>query len=419
MWVASTCEQQNLLACEAAKARDVLPGPKGKPLPQGKFAPRRSPDPIVYGALFIAAVVTGWQPQAVAVNCADAAPRTTSDFAAEGPFPVGVTTVTFTDTSRPTPPNGSFAGAAVRTLVTEIWYPATAAGRDAPVNVAGAPYPVVVHSHGFLDNRNGEAYLAQHLASRGFVVAAPDYPLSNGAAPGGATVADVSNQPGDWSFVLDGVLARFGSAADPDRVGASGLSLGGLTTLLVTFHRDLRDTRVKAALPIAPASCFFTGRFFKTTAPPMLVLQGDSDQLVPIRENGRRAYRHAPQPKLEVELRNGSHTGFAGVAVTFDQSQHFDGVGCAALAGRDLTIALPGGTDAGISATDCLMPCREPIPAGPSMGATRQHDLTRVTAAAFFEGYLRDDVSARCFLSRTARREASDIRVRSHGVPGS
>src|SRR3990172_4593633 len=120
--------------------------------------------------------------------CAGVPSRTNADFAA-GPFPVGVKTVTFVDASRPTPANGTFPGAPQRTLVTEIWYPALAAGRDAPVDLSGAPYPIVVHSHGFLDNRNGEAYVGQHLASRGFVVAAPDYPLSNGGAPGGATLA--------------------------------------------------------------------------------------------------------------------------------------------------------------------------------------------------------------------------------------
>src|SRR5205823_7649068 len=114
--------------------------------------------------------------------------------------------------------------------------------------------------HGFMDSRNGEAYLARHLASHGYLVAAPDFPLSNGAAPGRATVADVPNQPGDLSFIIDQLLAdaTYGASADGDHIGPSGLSLGGLTTLLATFHPRFRDPRILASLPIAPASCMLT-----------------------------------------------------------------------------------------------------------------------------------------------------------------
>ena len=47
----------------------------------------------------------------------------TDDVAASG------TTCQYVDATRPTPPNGSFPGAPSRTLPTEIWYPATQAGR--------------------------------------------------------------------------------------------------------------------------------------------------------------------------------------------------------------------------------------------------------------------------------------------------
>jgi len=184
-------------------------------------------------------------------TCREVAPRTTADFTNPGPYPVGVKTFTYVDPSRSTDPSGSYPGAPDRTLVTEVWYPAQTAGRDELLDPNSGPYPVVVHSHGFLDSRVGLLYLTEHLASRGYIVAAPDYPLSNGGLGEDATVEDVGNQTDDWSFVLDQVLAEFGAAADPARVGASGLSLGGLTTYLVTYHRDLRDPRVRAAAPLA------------------------------------------------------------------------------------------------------------------------------------------------------------------------
>src|SRR5215470_10769605 len=137
---------------------------------------------------FVLICPLGRLPAAHATGCGQVAPRTSAEFGAAGPYAVGVRTATYVDSSRPTPPNGAFAGAPDRTLVTEIWYPALSAGRDMPVDASGGPYPVIVHSHGFRDNRLGESYVTEHLASRGFIVASASYPLSRAGAPGGATV---------------------------------------------------------------------------------------------------------------------------------------------------------------------------------------------------------------------------------------
>jgi predicted dienelactone hydrolase len=360
-----------------------------------------------------------------AEGCCDGlAPRATSEFAEEGSYPVGVKTFTFVDTSRPTMPNGDFPGAPDRTLVTEVWYPAATAGRNATFDASGAPYPVIVHSHGFLDVRTGESYLTENLASHGYIVAAPDYPLSNGTAPGGATVDDVPNQPGDWSFVLDHVLAEFGTGADATRVGASGLSLGGLTTSLVTYHRDLRDPRIRAAVSLAGPACMFTRDFFRTTETPLLIVFGDSDQLVPFAKNGRRSFGLAGAPKILVRLREGSHTGFSGFAIFFDQSQHFDGIGCAAIA-SGLESSEPNtawesfaGEDVGVRIDPrfCPLPCQKPVPNGPSMAALRHETLTKASETAFFDAYLKEDDSARCFLREDFADQNDDIKVRSRGM---
>ena len=50
---------------------------------------------------------------------------------------------------------------------------------------------------------SGGAYLAEQLASLGYVVVAVDYPLTNGLAPGGPDVKDVVNQLADVSFLID------------------------------------------------------------------------------------------------------------------------------------------------------------------------------------------------------------------------
>ena len=273
-------------------------------------------------------------------GCRGAPARQTADFASRGPRPVGVRTFHFVDQTRATPPHGSFAGTPFRPLDIEVWYPAATppagtALRDAPLDSGGAPYPLVLYGHALQDSRLGEAYLAEHLASRGYVVAAVDFPLGKLGAPGGATPDDLANQPGDLRVVLEHLLAGDGGlagAVDAERVGASGLSLGAATVMLLAYDRDLRDRRVRAVLPIAPAfSCAFTRAFYKGVRLPLLVLQGDADGLAPIEENGLRVVRRARGPRTLVELHGGSHLGFTGFASVLGTPESIDRFGCDSL----------------------------------------------------------------------------------------
>ncbi len=344
-----------------------------------------------------------------------APPRTTADYTGAGPYGVGERTLTFVDISRATPANGTYAGAPSRTLTVEVWYPADGPPdptRDAAV-AAGGPFPLVVHSHGFMDNRLGEAYLAAHLATRGYVVAAPDFPLSRGGAPGGATVADVPEQPGDVAFVIDRLLAEpsLAGAVDGARVGASGLSLGGLTTLLVAQHPTLRVPKVRAALPIAAPACMFTAPFWQGATVPLLLLHGDADLIVPPVENSERAFALDGGPRELVLLARGSHTAFTGLATLFDPSKNYDRLGCTALAGLHVDSFGALGTPAeGVSADPsvCPMPCAG-TPMDPSLAADRQQSLTRAVAAAFFDDSLRADPAAHQFLRDALARENPEV----------
>lgn len=349
--------------------------------------------------------------------------RTSADYLAVGPYAVGRRTVTFVDASRPTAASGSCTARPDRTLETEMWFPATSAG-GALLDAAGAPYPLVVHSHGLLDYPQGEEYVSAHLASRGYVVAAPRFPLTNLLAlgPGCVRLADIEHQPGDVSFVIDSMLAEFGAAIDPARIGASGLSFGGTTTLLATYHADVRDPRIKAAFPIAPGACMLTPRFFKTADVPLLLLAGTSDELVPWKQNAKRPYQAARAPKYLVSLAGASHTGFAGPLAAHPGTPHPDTIGCSAIGGVELNDPGQGNPFAGLEGEGtgvvstpkrCPLPCRnEPLPER-AMVPALQHDLTRIAAVAFFEGVLRDDVAARCFLRETFAAEHDDVRVQA------
>ena len=135
-----------------------------------------------------------------------------------GPYPVAQAEFIFVDTSRGTAANGGFPAKADRTFATTIWYPAA----------SDAAHPLIVHSHGILSNRAEMPYLAEALASRGYVFAAADYPLSSGSTEGGATADDVGNQATDVSFLIDSVLALsdeekpFEGSIDQARIGLSG-----------------------------------------------------------------------------------------------------------------------------------------------------------------------------------------------------
>ncbi|MCU1488065.1 MAG: hypothetical protein JWN67_4811 [Actinomycetia bacterium] len=182
--------------------------------------------------------------------------------------------VEYVDTSRRTPANGTYKGATSRTIGVELAIPE-----------GNGPFPVVVWSHGQGTPVRLSEPMYDALAAKGYLVVAPQYPLSNNLAPGGVTGTDRANQPGDLSFVLTKVIeasARPGNflsgKVDPDRIGVAGESLGGYTTLGVLAPSGL-DPRVKAAIVGAPA--VFPA--FPMAAPagnvPVLYLAGDKDDL--------------------------------------------------------------------------------------------------------------------------------------------
>ena len=264
-----------------------------------------------------------------------------------GPFPVGVRTQTWTDSARQGRP-----------LPTEIWYPASEEfrGRDLADDtrdhyelVPGFPpgsqtavrdatarsgsFPLVVFSHGFGGHRRQSTFLCAHLASRGYVVAAPDHTGNTifemfqlmmaaqmGAAPPDpATLLPeiITDRPLDVSFVIDRMLAPElgdGFAVDGKRIGMSGHSFGGWTTLVATA----RDRRIGAALALAPAGGwtrlpsevltqaldFAWGRDV-----PTLFLVAELDTILPLR-GMHELYERTQSSKRMLVLRDADHMHF-------------------------------------------------------------------------------------------------------------
>ncbi|MEX2132050.1 MAG: hypothetical protein WD772_11245 [Pseudohongiellaceae bacterium] len=325
-----------------------------------------------------------------------------------GPYDVAEMETIWVDNSRTTAANRDYPGAAERTLPTTIWY---------PVNFAG-PYPLIIHSHGFVSSRTEMVYVLEQLASYGYVVVAADFPLTNGAAPGGPNVNDVSNQPGDVSFLIDQVLSLSGNdkpftgEIDGERIGIMGLSLGGFTTSLTTYHPRLREPRVRAAISIAGPSANLTERFYEQSGVeiPFLMIAGTSDLLIPYDYNAAIIPERVRNAAL-LTIAQGNHIGFVGLAEpAFRFFSNADSLGCMAVQANvdqsedEMFADLFSEADGIVLDVGAPGLCEiEPRPDAGHPG--RQHMITTVGVLSFFESV---------FATETGRRaEARDV-LRSH-----
>ena len=205
---------------------------------------------------------------------------------------------TFVDKSRRTVPSTG-APLSSRTLVTTIYRP----------NGAG-PFPLIVFSHGLDGHPDKFTKLLSAWADAGFTVAAPAFPLTNShAADPNSNVGDVGQQPADVAFVLHKVLAqdkqprsRLFHAIDERRIGAGGLSLGGLTTYMLVYGKCCRDLPIDAVevLDGIPSADRVDGHV------PILIAHSDTDPTIPY-SLARDAFAGANAPAWLVTLHGALH----------------------------------------------------------------------------------------------------------------
>lgn len=264
---------------------------------------------------------------ALAIGCSALAPSDRGSTESQV-VALGLAREVFIDTSRSTKASPPFEGAPDRRLDTWIWYPATATlsdepAPDAPLAKSG-PWPLIIYSHGTYGRPDNATHICEFLASRGYVVAAPAFPLTSSAAHTKLPAADISdagNQPGDVSFLIDSLLAhpRFGPAIDAARIGATGISLGGITTYFASFGYPTLDPRIVASAPIAPGDPVYAalgfGLGFEGTVPapvkvPVLLLVGDADIFSAATGRLGAAYARLWPPKYMVEIRAAPHVWF-------------------------------------------------------------------------------------------------------------
>lgn len=221
-------------------------------------------------------------------------------------------TLTLVDTSRPTPANGTFPGAASRTLPTVVSFLAKG---TRPV---GSKHPLVLFATGIGDSETTYEPLYDYWVRAGYVVAAPIFPLSSDTAPGGATAADFTSQPKDVEFVTSEMLrldrtprSPVNGLIDPAQVSVAGKSLGAITVLEVGYNPATRDPRVKAVIALT-GFVGVSGPHFTGINTPLLLEHGDADTTAPI-QGSRDAYAQANSPKFFVTLFGQTHgSAFGG-----------------------------------------------------------------------------------------------------------
>lgn len=336
---------------------------------------------------------------------------------APGPFRVTSQDLHLVDEGRRTMENGDYAGAPSRTLEVTLWAP----------EGATSPLPLIVYSHGFTGSRTEMLYLLEHLASHGYGVAALDFPLTNGDAPGGPNFGDLSNQPADVRFVIDSLLAKpageLSFDIDAERIGLAGLSYGGLTTTLLAFHFREADRRVKAAISIAGPAQMFTDPFFGKGGPPFLMIAGTEDALVPHALNAEPFLQRSPGTAL-LSLEGGTHLGFVEFARRWLRfSHHPDEMACegirrqtddAEAQTRGNPFEPLGGPADGIDFASWGLPCRGAQVFAKAMRPQRQQALTSLAVRAFFDSLFAPDPADRAeaarYLSSGMPAELSDTR---------
>jgi hypothetical protein len=138
------------------------------------------------------------------------------------------------------------------------------------------------------------------LASGGFIVAAPDFPISSSALPGPASQSDIANQARDVSFLVTlfqgaSVPALFGGHVATGKAGVVGHSDGGTTAAEVSGHSCCADDEGHDP-----------GTWFASGNPPMLFVQGTADDINPY-SFSQKLYDDAKSPKMLVNILGAGH----------------------------------------------------------------------------------------------------------------
>ncbi len=235
---------------------------------------------------------------------------------------------------------------------------------DIYLPIAQTPRPIIVISHGLGSDRTSFAYLAEHLASYGFVVAVPEHPGSNskqlqallaGIADRVTNPKELIDRPLDIKLLLDELTrlsksnSTFRGRLNLEQVGVVGQSFGGYTALalagakinfeqlkadcpalentlnvslllqclavnLPNIQYNLSDARIKAAIAINPVnSSIFGQSSLSQIKIPVMIVSGSSDTVAPALTEQIEPFTWLTTPNKYLALINGG-THFSTIA---------------------------------------------------------------------------------------------------------
>ena len=238
--------------------------------------------------------------------------------------------------------------------------------RDAVYDLSAGPYPLVILSPGFSFGSSTYAWLAEHLASYGFVVIAPEH--QEHLDPANELWRSAIQRPQDVLSVLAYVDEQTtdGGALDglvnAERVAVIGHSYGGYTSLAAAGARintpefkshceeasasehpaawlcdeilphlidmaalagldsipeglwnSWADPRVDAVIPLAGDAFFFGHEGLAEIKVPVMAIGGTSDNDAPYEWGTHPAYEYASSPrKVLISLTDAGHMIFTG-----------------------------------------------------------------------------------------------------------
>jgi predicted dienelactone hydrolase len=227
--------------------------------------------------------------------------------------------------------------------------------RDIPVRVYlptnTAPVPVILFSHGLGGNREGNKFMGEHWAGRGYVAVFLQHPGSDDSVWQGKPVGDamldlnraaslenfllrvqdvpaVLNQLELWNADTNSPLA---GRMNLEKIGMSGHSFGAITTEAVSGEslaisgQKFTDPRITAAIAFSPSSPKIgsAAPAFGSVTIPWMLMTGTKDVSPIGNQDVQSRLAVYPNltlaPKYEVILNNAEHSAFTDRALPGDR----------------------------------------------------------------------------------------------------